>query len=46
MKHWLRWYTLDIPRREGRAIVGRIVIRTWHPGFWLFALRALWRGMR
>lgn len=28
------------------CLIYDVSVRTWHPGFWLFVLRTLWRSYR
>lgn len=37
---WLEPVTLDAGRQL--AVLVRLHIRKWHPGYWLYVLRALW----
>jgi hypothetical protein len=35
------WLVMERPRVEGGSIVFDTRVRTWHPGFWWFALRTI-----
>lgn len=46
------WLVQDGPMTAGIGADGKpcavvtFRVRRWHPGFWLFALKAVWRAVR
>ena len=43
-----RWLVMAPPREWERDPAQNVVrvpirVRTWHPGFWLFVIREIWR---
>lgn len=40
------WIVIENERVEGGQYVFDLRVRYWHPGFWLFVARELWRTWR
>lgn len=44
---WWQWsYVETLGSERGGRVMARVVVRTWHPGFWIaVALNYLWKTL-